>query len=80
MLETLLRALHPIIPFITEEIWHEVAPGLHLQGNTICLQPYPRVSAQTAAAADFAAVPLGIEADTWFKARAVGSCAASAAK
>jgi valyl-tRNA synthetase len=42
VLELLLRAAHPIIPFITEAIWREVAP---LTGNhqpTIMLQPFPR--------------------------------------
>ncbi|HEX6833398.1 MAG TPA: valine--tRNA ligase [Rudaea sp.] len=42
VLETLLRALHPIIPFITEEIWHEVAPKLGIAGDTISTQAYPR--------------------------------------
>ncbi len=38
VLETLLRLLHPIIPFITEELWQRVAGG----GETIMLQPYPQ--------------------------------------
>jgi len=42
VLEALLRALHPIIPFITEEIWHEVAPKVGVRGETISTQAYPR--------------------------------------
>ena len=42
VLEALLRALHPIIPFITEEIWHEVAPKLGVSGDSIAAQSYPR--------------------------------------
>ena len=42
VLETLLRLMHPIIPFITEEIWHSVAPKLGREGDTIMLQSYPR--------------------------------------
>jgi valyl-tRNA synthetase len=41
VLEALLRALHPIIPFVTEEIWHNVAPKLGIIGDTISLQAYP---------------------------------------
>jgi len=41
VLETLLRALHPIIPFITEEIWHEVAPRLGVAGASISTRAYP---------------------------------------
>ena len=70
VLETLLRALHPIIPFITEEIWHSVAPRLDLQGDTICLQPYPdpaQMPWQTEAAFRSASTPV-----TWFN-RVVGS-------
>jgi valyl-tRNA synthetase len=44
VLEALLRALHPIIPFITEEIWHEVAPKLGIAGDSISTQAYPQAS------------------------------------
>jgi valyl-tRNA synthetase len=40
-LEMLLRLLHPFMPFITEELWHRVAPRLNRQNETIMLQPYP---------------------------------------
>ncbi len=41
ILETLLRVLHPLMPFITEEIWQQVAPRAGVEGDTIMLQPFP---------------------------------------
>jgi valyl-tRNA synthetase len=41
VLETTLRCLHPLVPFITEEIWQRVRPALGIEGETIMLQPWP---------------------------------------
>ena len=44
VLETLLRALHPLIPFVTEEIWQYVAPKLGRAAASISSQAYPQPS------------------------------------
>ena len=41
VLETLLRMTHPIMPYITEEIWQRVAPLAGISQDTIMLQAYP---------------------------------------
>ena len=41
VLESILRMLHPLMPFITDEIWCQVAPRAGIDGDTIMLRPFP---------------------------------------
>jgi valyl-tRNA synthetase len=65
ILEALLRALHPLIPFITEEIWQKVAPVLGIAAPTIMQQPYP-------APAHYPADPDAEAELTWLKSFVLG--------
>jgi valyl-tRNA synthetase len=65
VLELLLRAAHPIIPFITETLWRKVAPLTHNDNPTIMLQPFP-------AAADLSPDPEADAAIEWLKGVVVG--------
>ena len=45
VLETVLRLVHPIMPFITEEIWQTIAPMTEKHGASIMLEAYPEAQA-----------------------------------
>jgi valyl-tRNA synthetase len=50
-LEVLLRALHPLAPFITEEIWQRVRIGAGVSGDSIMCSTYPTAGSIEADAA-----------------------------
>jgi valyl-tRNA synthetase len=60
ILEAQLRLAHPIIPFVTEEIWAAVAPKLGKRGSTIAIERFPSV-------ADFPADPTASAEILWLK-------------
>jgi len=42
VLETLLKLMHPLMPYITEEIWQAFKPFTGKTGDSIMLEPYPQ--------------------------------------
>ncbi|MBF6025946.1 valine--tRNA ligase [Lysobacter niastensis] len=63
VLERLLSLLHPLIPFVTEELWLAVAPRLNLAEATLMVRPYPESG--DFAGQDHAAAEADVE---WLKA------------
>ncbi len=51
VLEAVLRLLHPLMPFVTEEIWQQVAKRADIDGETIMLRAYPEASGESDEAA-----------------------------
>lgn len=45
VLEQLLRLMHPLMPYITETIWHRVKPLAGVEGETLMLMSFPEFDA-----------------------------------
>jgi valyl-tRNA synthetase len=65
VLDLLLRAAHPIMPFITEAIWREMAPLAGISGASIMVQAFPRAD-------DLPTDPEADAAITWLKGVVLG--------
>ncbi len=55
ILEKLLRAIHPVMPFISETLWQQISPKLELKAKTIAVLEYPKTT-QTADPAEYASI------------------------
>ncbi len=53
VLDRALRMLHPVMPFLTEEVWQRLPGREAIHADTICLAPYPQ--------ADLAWIDEGVE-------------------
>ena len=62
VLESLLRLLHPLTPFVTEELWRSIAPKLGIDATSISTRAYPQ--AGDFGGEDYTAAETDIE---WFK-------------
>ncbi len=65
ILEISLRALHPVMPYITDEIWLKLAPLLGKDGDTIMLETFP-------SATDLSHDPKAEQAITWIQSFILG--------
>jgi valyl-tRNA synthetase len=60
VLSNLLKLLHPLMPFVTEELWLEVVARRKLESATVMLEPFPQ-------ATDFPADPAAEDEIAWLK-------------
>ncbi|MBN8791403.1 MAG: valine--tRNA ligase [Stenotrophomonas nitritireducens] len=61
VLEAVLRLLHPLTPFVTEQLWEQVAPRLGIDAESLSLRAYPTAEEF---AGDYAQAEVDVE---WFK-------------